>query len=187
MFAIVSILLIASASALSLPPASISATVSQDFHYQVTVGESIPSLTNKIANIKSALGFQDQKYLEQIGGDLKFHIDAMQSTPYKSLTWSLKINRNLGVLRVIQITANLNAGAKSLHINGKFVEVTQSIPPVFNVTRVCHKGKRRYGLFGPRKEHCKNVSTPRGLNAAEIAQVNQALMNMIPQAQARLN
>ena len=185
MFAIISILLIASASALNLPPASFSAITNQDFYYQVSVGESIPGLTNKISGIQGALGFNDPKYLEQIGGDLKFHIDAMQSTPYRSLTWSLTIKRHLGVLRVIQVTAVINSG--TLHINGKFVEVTQSIPPVFNVTRVCHKGGRKYGIAGPRKEHCEDVRTQRGLNGDEIAQVQQALMNMIPHAQARLN
>ena len=185
MFAIVSILLIAGATAFSLPPASISAVVNKDFHYGVSVGESIPGLTQKISGIQHELGFTDPKYLDQIGGDLKFHIDAMQSTPYRSLTWSLVIKRHLGVLRVIQVTGVINSG--TLHINGKFVEVTQSIPPVFNVTRVCHKGKRKYGFAGPRKEHCNDVKTQRGLNANEIAHVQQALMNMIPQAQARLN
>ena len=187
MFAIISILLIASAAALNLPPASISAVVSKDFYYQVADGDTPQSFTSKISNIQPALGFADAKYLEQIGGDLKFHVDAMQTTPYRSLTWSLKINRALGVLRVIQITANLNAATKGLTIIGKYVEVHQSIPAVFNVQRVCHKGGRKYGLFGPRKEHCNNVSTPRGLNGQEIAQVNQALVNMIPKATAKLN
>ena len=186
MLAILSLVLIVSASAFNLPAPTISAAVSHNFNYQVAIGESIPSLTQKIANIQPALGFQDAKYLQQIGGDLKFHIDAMQTTPYRSLTWSLKINTRLGVLRVIQITATLQANTKTLNINGKYVEVTQQIPAVFNVTRVCHKGKRKYGLFGPRKEHCNNVSTPRGLNAQEIAQVNQNLMKMLSQAEARL-
>ena len=185
MRAILSLILIVSATAFNLPAPTISAAVSHNFNYQVAIGESIPSLTQKISNIQPKLGFQDAKYLQQIGGDLKFHIDAMQTTPYRSLTWSLKINKQLGVLRVIQITATLQASTKTLNINGKYVEVTQKIPAVFNVTRTCHKGKRKLGI-GKRKVKCQDVSTPRGLNAQEIAQVNQNLMKMLPQAQARL-
>ena len=185
MFAIISIFLIASTAALNLPPASISAPVSRDFHYQIADGETSQSLTNKISNIQPVLGFQDQKYLKQIGGDLKFHIDAMQSTPYK-FPQILKINKKLGVLRLLQITATVQVNTKTMTINGKYVEITQNIPPVFNKTKVCEKGRRNYSLFGQRKL-CRLVKVPRALNETEVAQVNKALMNMVPQAQAKLN
>jgi len=187
MLAILSLVLIASATALNLPAPTITALVTHQFSYGVTPGQSIQSVTSKISNIQPALGFADANYLNQIGGDLKFHIDAMEHTPYRSLTWTLKINRALGLLRVIQITATLQGDNRTLTLLGKYVEVTQPIPPVFDVQTVCHKGGRKYGIAGPRKEICDNIQTPRGLNGQEIAEINQALVNMIPQATARLN
>ena len=180
MLAIISILLIASASALNLPPASISAPVSLNFYYKIADGESIQSLTHKISNIQSALGFQDQKYLEQLVEGIKSHFDAKNLTPYK-FPQILKINRSLGLLRVIQITASVQVKTKTLMINGKSVEITQNIPPVSNRAKVCER-RRRYSLYGDRK-----VCRLANLNETEIAQVNKALMDMVPKAQAKLN
>jgi len=187
MFAIISILLIASATALNLPPTSISAPVSLDFYYQVADGDTLQTFTNKISNIQPALGFQDKKYLEQLVEGIASHFKGQNVTPYK-FPQILKINRQLGVLRVIQITVTAQEKTRTIMITGKYVEVNQNIPKVFNVTKVCHKGeKRKYGLLGQRKEVCRDVSVERGLNSAELAQVNKALMDMVPQAQTKLN
>jgi len=185
MFAIISILLIASATAFSLPPASISAPVSRDFHYPIedkAVRESIETFTKLISNIQPALGFQDNKYLEQFVEGIASHFNAKNLTPYK-FPQILKINRKLGELRVIQLTATLQVSTKTMTINGKYVDITQKIPQVFDVTKVCKKGTRR---LGPIKQVCREVRVPRGLNDVEIARVNKILMDMVPQAQARL-
>jgi len=165
MFAIISILLIASASALNLPAASISAVVSKDFRYQIenkSVRETMEDFTKLISNIQLSLGFQDKKNVEQLVEGISSHLNshpyvpnAKYLTPYK-FPQILKINTKLGVLRLIQFTVTVQVSTRTMTINGKYVDITQNIPP-------------------------------RSLDAAEIAQVNKALMDMVLKAQAKLN
>ena len=184
MFVILALALVVSASALNLPPATVTGATVRNFEYYMSNQETVQGLLNQIWGIQGALDFADQNYMNQIAGEIFLYAEVMDHNPYHSLKWQLKINKALGVLRVIDISAKARptANGRTLLIVGKAFEVHQAIPKVFDKQKKCHKGGRKYGLFGPRKEHCTTIDVPRGLNGAEINQVNQALINKIPDA-----
>jgi len=175
---------IAAASALSLAPATVAGATVRNFEYFMSNQETVNGLLAKMSGIQGTLGFNDVNYMNQIAGEIFLYADIMDRNPYHSLKWQLKINLSLGALRVIDISAKarVSTGGRTLLIVGKAFEIHQAIPQVFSEQRQCHKGGRKYGPFGPRKEHCNTIKVPRGLNGAEINQVNQALINKIPDA-----
>jgi len=131
--------------------------------------------------------FQGKNLLErvnQIVGEIFLYAEIMDAQPYHSLKWQLKINKSLGVLRVIDISAKARAATngRTLVLVGKAFEIHQDIPKVFTQQQQCHKGGHQFLFFGHRSNKCNTIQVPRGLNQAEINQVNQALINKIPDA-----
>jgi len=184
MIVILAFALIFSASAMDLAPASITGATVRNFEYFMSHQESVQGLLNQIWGIQGALDFADQNYMNQIAGEIFLYAEVMDSNPYHSLKWQLKITKALGVLRVIDISAKARAApnGRTLLIVGKAFEVHQSIPQVFDNQVVCHQGGRKFGIVGPHKHTCNTIQVPRGLNGAEVEQVNQALINKIPEA-----
>jgi len=184
MIALVVLALVCGASAMDLPPATITRATVRNFEYFMSHQESVQGLLNQISGIQGALEFQDQNYLNQIAGEIFLYAEVMDSNPYHSLKWQLKINKALGVLRIIDISAKARAApnGRILVLVGKAFEVHQQIPQAFDNQVVCHKGGRKFGIVGPHKHTCSTIQVPRGINGAEIEQVNQALINKIPEA-----
>jgi len=175
---------VAAASALSLAPATVTGAQVRNFEYFMSNSETVNGLLSKMSGIQGALGFNDGNYMNQIAGEIFLYADIMDANPYHSLKWQLKINLSLGVLKVIDISAKARVtnGGRTLLIVGKAFEIHQAIPQVFATQQQCHKGKRKYGIAGPKKDICNTIQVPRGLNGDEINQVNQALINKIPDA-----
>jgi len=184
MFIAVALVLLVSVSAIDLPPAQVTGATVRNFEYYMSNQETVQGLLNQIWGIQGALDFADQNYMNQIAGEIFLYSEVMDSNPYHSLKWQLKINKALGVLRVIDISAKARAAnnGRTLLIVGKAFEVHQSIPQVFAQQEQCHDGKRKFGIVGPKKHHCDIINIPRGLNGDEINQVNNALINKIPEA-----
>jgi len=176
--------LIAGASAMSLAPATVTGATVRNFEYFMSAQETVNGLLHKMAGIQGELAFADQNYMNQIAGEIFLYAEVMDHNPYHSLKWQLKINKALGVLRVIDISAKARAatGGRTLLIVGKAFEVHQTIPQVFAQQQQCHRGGHKFGVFGPRKNHCTTINVPRGLNGDEINQINNALINKIPEA-----
>jgi len=176
--------LLASASAISLPPATVTGATVRNFEYFMSAQETVNGLLQKMAGIQGELAFADANYMNQIAGEIFLYAEVMDHNPYHSLKWQLKINKALGVLRVIDISAKARPtnGGRTLLIVGKAFEVHQSIPQVFAQQQQCHAGKRKFGIVGPKKQICNTINVPRGLNGDEINQINQALINKIPDA-----
>ncbi len=176
--------LIVGVSAIDLPPATVSGATVRNFEYYMSNSETVQGLLNQIWGIQGALNFGDTNYMNQIAGEIFLYADIMDANPYHSLKWQLKINVSLGVLRVIDISAKArpNGAGRTLLIVGKAFEIQQAIPQVFNSQQVCTTGHKKFGIVGPKKHECHTVNTPRGLNGDEINQVNNALINKIPDA-----
>jgi len=178
--------LIAGASAMSLAPATVTGATVRNFEYFMSTQETVSTLLQKMSGIQGELAFSDANYMNQIAGEIFLYAEVMDHNPYHSLKWQLKINKALGVLRVIDISAKARAatGGRTLLIVGKAFEVHQSIPQVFGQQEQCtDTGRRKFGgLAGPRKKECRMINVPRGLNGDEINQINQALVNKIPDA-----
>lgn len=175
---------IAAASALSLAPATVAGATVRNFEYFMSNQETVNGLLAKMSGIQGTLGFNDVNYMNQIAGEIFLYADIMDRNPYHSLKWQLKINLSLGALRVIDISAKARpaTNGRTLLLVGKAFEVHQAIPQVFAQQQKCHKGGKKFGLFGPRKTHCNTIQVPRGLNGDEINQINQALIRKIPDA-----
>ncbi len=187
MIAVIALLFLVGASAMDLAPATVTGHMVRNFEFYMSNQEDVNGLLNQIAGIQGALDFWDQNYLNQIAGEIFLYAEVMDANPYHSLNWQLKITKALGVLRVIDISAKArpNGNGRTLLLVGKAFEIHQEIPPVFDQQEVCHKGKHQFVVFGHRKNVCDYIQTPRGLNGAEINQVNQALINKIPEALAQ--
>ena len=184
MIAVFALLFLVGASAMDLAPATVSGQMVRNFEFYMSNQESVNGLLNQINGIQGALGFADGNFMNQIAGELFLYTDIMDSNPNRSLKWQLKINQGLGVMRVIDVTARgrVNGNGRTLTMVGKACQINQAIPQVFDQQQQCHKGKHKFVIAGPRKNICNTIQVPRGLNAAEINQVNQALINKIPQA-----
>ena len=70
---IIAFTLIVSASALNLPPATVTTAIVRDFEYFMSNKSTVHSLLHQITGIQGALDFKDQNYLNQIAG-VKFWI-----------------------------------------------------------------------------------------------------------------
>ena len=186
MIAVFALLFLVGASAMDLAPATVSGQIVRNFEFYMSNQESVNGLLNQISGIQGALGFADGNFMNQIVGELFLYTDIMDANPNHSLKWRLKIDQGLGVMRVIDVSARgrVNGNGRTLTMTGKACQINQPIPQVFDTQEICHKGKRKYGIAGPRSTHCDHIQVPRGLNAAEINQVNQAMINRIPSALA---
>jgi len=184
MIAVFALLFLVGASAMDLVPATVSSQIVRNFEFDMSNQESVNGLLNQINGIQGALGFADGNFMNQIAGELFLYTDIMDSNPNHALHWQLKINQGLGAMRVIDVTARgrANGNGRTLTMIGKACEIHQAIPQVFDQQEICHKGKHQFVVFGHRKNICDYIQVPRGLNAAEINQVNQALINKIPEA-----
>ncbi len=136
---IIAFTLIVSASALNLPPATVTTAIVRDFEYFMSNKSTVHSLLHQIAGIQGALDFKDQKYLNQIAGEIFLYAEVMDLNPFQSLKWQLKINICLGVLKVIDISAKARPtqNGRTLLLVGKAFEVHQSIPEVFDEQTSC--------------------------------------------------
>ncbi len=184
MIAVFALLFLVSASAMDLAPAGVAGHIRRDFEFYMSNQESVNGLLNQLNGIQGALGFADGNFMNQIAGELFLYTDIMDANPNHALHWQLKINQSLGVMRVIDVTVRgrANGNGRTLNMVGKACEIHQAIPQVFDQQEVCHKGKHQFVVFGHRKNICDYIQVPRGLNGAEINQVNQALINKIPEA-----
>ena len=119
--------LIASASALNLAPATVTGATVRNFEYYMSNQETVNGLLQKISGIQGALSFADQNYMNQIAGEIFLYAEVMDHNPYHSLKWQLKINKALGVLRVIDISAKARAATngRTLLIVGKALKSTK--------------------------------------------------------------
>jgi len=173
--------LIASTSAISLAPATVSGGISRNFEFFMSNQESVNGLLQTMSGMQGALGFSDMNYMNQIAGEIFLYADIMNSNPNHALKWQLKINKGLGSMRVIDISAKSRAVAngRTLVFVGKAFEINQPIPQAFDVVEHCVEGKRKYKIAGPRSRTCTKNNVPRGLNQGEINEINQALINKI--------
>ena len=108
-----------------------------------------------------------------------------KNSDYRSTRWTLRIERDSGVLEVFGLIAHV--GPDSIKFSGGRGVITQPIPPVYDVKQVCHRtGQRRFLIAGPRDMECNTVHIPRGLNGNELSMVQQNLMNYVVSAENQL-
>jgi len=195
MQALIAIVLIASASALlDLPPATISGLSIKNFEYYISGQESPDALTSILWGIQGPLEFNDQGYLQQISSEILMSIDLLENLPYHSLRWQFKVNKAVGVLRVIDIVARARPanGGRILMIVGKAVEIIQKTQYAgflkMTPENLCRQGGSNL-YFVKALGHtwdCFLVLGKRGLNGEEINQINQALIAKMPDAMKKL-
>jgi len=176
--------LLASASALNLPPALVSNTFVRNYLYSMSDEDTSKDLLQKMSKIPVEFSFNDHNYMNQIAGEIFMYAEFLDANPYHSLSWQLKITKSLGVLRVIDISAKAKAvgHGRILLIVAKAFEIHQHIPQVFGQKENCVKNGRKYGITGEWKYKCSMVDVPRELTSDEINQVSQALIKKIPAA-----
>ncbi len=184
--AVIALLFLVGASALNLPTATVSGQIRRDFNFYMSNQENVNGLLNMLNGIQGALGFADGNFMNQIAGELFLYTDLMDANPNRELRWQLKINQGTGVMRVIDVSAKgrVNGNGRTLTMVGKACQINQAIPQIFDQQQQCHQGKRKFGIAGPKKNICNTIQVPRGPNAAEINEVNQAMINRIPSALA---
>ncbi len=172
--------------ALSLSPETLSSP--QVLSSTINLNNSHATFTtlaqmNETKQFANLVGHQK---LEEIAAEILLTAEASGET-YKHMQWNLEINSTQGVLKVIEVRANLQKTGNNLKIDltAVFVEVHQAIPPVYSIQEGSYKsGPRRYLVAGPRETVYYKYQVPRGLNSGEIAQVIQALHAKIPEARA---
>ena len=119
-----------------------------------------------------------------MGKEISLQID-LPDTQIRHLKWKVSITPILGTLKLYSITAEITNS--DVLITGKYMQINQQIPSVFNVEKVCEKtGSRKYGIVGPRKKVCYDHQVPRGLTNDEINLVAQNLRFKISEAQKLL-
>ena len=105
----------------------------QPYRYVIAKNETNSSIISRITEIQRYSDFKDSKFIEQIGNDIKFHIDTLQTTPSPSLVWQLVVVK-YGRLKVIQIEAEIrlkDINMISLNMTVKDVLLSQVIPLLF--------------------------------------------------------
>ncbi len=120
-------------------------------------------------------------------------IDLLESLPYHSLRWQFRVNKAVGVLRVIDVVARARPanGGRILMITGKAVEVIQKTqyPGLLKITpeSSCRSGPNLVWVkvLGHTWD-CLLILGKRGLNGEDINQINQALIAKLPDAIKKL-
>ena len=138
--------------------------------------------TSLISQLKKSnelvAGTLDDSHYQQIMNQIAISSDVNGGFS-KSMQWEFKITRDQGILRIIDIEANVKNGIVTMYIDG--TQLTVSIPTMYENHRTCARtGNRKYGVCGPRTNVCHDNYVVRGLNSDEIRQVSDHLVKSIP-------
>lgn len=170
-------------SALTLPPATLAAPIKIDTTFTLTKTDNAKTVIAKLTQNKEVSTF-DSNSLNKIAQEILLTA-TVNVNSFQTVKWDLTITPQVGTLKVVSLRADTKN--LSVHFYGSLIQVTQSIPPVYNSQQVCsNSGHRKYGVAGPRSRKCHTVTTPRGLTPAEVQQVANALLAQIPVATAKL-
>lgn len=122
-------------------------------------------------------GLEDQ-YLQTISREINLAL-GMTNTIHH-LRWEVTITPNMGVMRVFNITADIDG--LDVHIIGRHAKLIQDIPDQYDVVGQCVRtGSRPYGFAGPREKECSYHHIKRELHPHEIEIINQNLMLAVEQ------
>jgi len=176
-----SILLIASSTALDLKDPMIFPTTCKSFEYLIAHGETKSSIIERLSEIETLLELRDHKFIETIGSDIKSRIDTLKTTPV-SLEWEFDVVPNPERLNLIKITANLHmkeTNVISLNLTAKKIVMVQHIPIAHDSKKVCYpipggKGKR----------NCHEIFSQKKLDGIEKYRVEKNLRRFVNKAKA---
>ncbi len=120
--------------ALSLSPATLSTPQVLSSTINLNSAHATFTTLAQMNETKQFANLVGHQKLEEIAAEILLTAEASGET-YKHMQWNLEINSTQGVLKVIEVRANLQKTGNNLKIDltAVFVEVRQAIPPVHSI------------------------------------------------------
>ena len=166
---------------LQLPNPTCSDVSTQRTTLLIPKTETWTNLISKLNNIQSFVGPSLSVDIAGIAKDILSKINSAQGTV--QLTWNMKLDRELGVLRGVRIQAvleKLKDEETQVVLDVKHVDAIQEVPEVYNLERVCAAtGKRRFGIIGPQERRCRDVAEKRDMRPQEIEEVKRSVAKQL--------
>lgn len=172
----------AEANNYNLEPIRISPVINNQHDFIVNnVNTNAEIVENIIINLQTKI---DHTMLKTISKEISMVIGL--DTKIHHFRWDLSINQNLGLLKILSITADVDKNNVNLVV--KSVTLEQTIPKVYDLIEKCtNTGRRRYGICGPRHSECHIHHIERQLNEHEINLITQNLYSKVPEAKLLLH
>jgi len=145
MLALIAIVMLVGANACHfvLDKPTFSNVTSAALEWRITTNESVTNITDRINPIQTALGFNDSATIHTISVGIIDYINNGSINTNATLFWEFREFPIFGELSLLQITGHVNqtGNRRMLYLSGKSVNITQKIPEVFTIKRVCNKTK----------------------------------------------
>lgn len=171
--------------ALQLEEVKVAKLIGYDVTFQKHDCHEAEKLSNDISVKLNKDDIAEKKFFDTIASEIMLALDTNCNADIYHKEWKLTVTQKTGSLKVIEVKATI--AQDTVKITGGIVDVSVPVPTVYNVEQSCERGNRKYGVAGPRKNHCHNYNVERGLNGDEILEIQNALLNKIPDASKLLN